>query len=254
MLMDLIEKHSLKNHKKLKKLTAPLQEMLGISFFSYYIIDEKGGFSFLSNYAAQAEFYYANHLYASNPYLVHPRLLRSGCTLAKAVTPPEFYEISSRKFYVGNLFMIQKRNGDRLEGYLFGDTEEHTLLNGRYLKNLPLLNRFSGHFKRESSEWITRIERENYNLKEAKGASFLEGADGCDLRSEDPAQMQFLKKISPLSHREEQCIECYQMGHSAQSTAALLGLSQRTVEHYFDNIKIKLGLSSKRDLLGYFLP
>lgn len=254
MLTDLIEKHSLRNHEKLKRLSAPLQVALGISIFSFYSIDERGGFCFLSNNAAHAEFYYENHLYASNPYLVHPHLLRSGCILDKAVTVPDFYEISLRKFYVGNLFLIQKRDGDRLEGYIFGDSEENTRLNERYLKNLPLLQRFAAHFKRETHRWTSRIEREDYNLKEAKGSSFFEKFQGCQLLAEDPVHRQFLKKISPLSHREEQCLEYYQRGHSAQSTAASLGLSQRTVEHYFDNIKNKLGLSSKRDLLGYFLP
>lgn len=248
--MDLIEKHSLRKQEKLKKLSAPLQELLGISNFSYYSIDAQGQFCFLSNNAAQAEFYYANHLYACNPYLIHPHLLRSGCILAKAVTVPDLYEISLRKFYVGNLFMVQKRNGQRVEGFLFGDSEENTKLNERYLKNLPLLNRFSVYFKKETSDWIASIEREAYNLKEAKGASFFEGTPDCSLQSEDPVQSQFLKKISRLSKREEQCLECYQNGHSAQSTAALLGLSQRTVEHYFESIKNKWGLASKRDLLG----
>lgn len=251
MLSNLIEKHSLKNHKKLKNLTSPLQDLLGISTFSYYSIDEAGRYCFLSNNAAQAEFYYANHLYASNPYLVHPHLLRSGYILDKAVTDQELYEISLREFYVGNLFMIQKRNGDRLEGFIFGDSEEITSLNERYLKNLPLLNRFAAHFKKESSDWISRIEREDYNLKEAKGASFFEASENCLLREKNRAELHFLKKISGLTYREEQCLECYQTGHSAQSTAALLGLSQRTVEHYFESIKQKLGASSKRDLLEW---
>lgn len=250
MLLDLIEKHTLKNHQKLKKLTAPLQEQLGISIFSYYSIDDQGQFCFLSNNAAQAEFYYANQLYAYNPYLVHPHLLRTGCILAKSVVDPEYYEISRRKFYVGNLFMVQKRNGNRVEGCLFGDSEENTSLNERYLKNLPLLNRFSAYFKKESKDWIGTIERQGYNLNEAKGAAFKEGSSDCLLQAEDPISSQFLKKISGLSRREEQCLESYRNGHSAQSTAALLGLSQRTVEHYFESIKSKLDLASKRDLLG----
>jgi DNA-binding CsgD family transcriptional regulator len=249
MLMNLIERHSLRHHKKLKKLSAPLDEMLGISNFSYYSIDDDGKFCFLSNNPAQAEFYYANRLYSSNPYLVHPQLLRSGCILEKAVVSPELFEISLRKFYVGNLFMVQKRDGNRVEGYLFGDSEENTQLNERYLRNLPLLNRFSAYFKRELAEWIAKIEREDYNLKEAIGTSFLEGKSTCLLSSHEDSSLGFLKRISGLSNREEQCLECYQNGHSAQSTAALLGLSQRTVEHYFENMKRKLGVSSKRDLL-----
>ena len=37
----------------------------------------------------------------------------------------------------------------------------------------------------------------------------------------------------------------YLEGRSAQSTAAILGLSRRTVEHYFENIKVKLNCRSK---------
>lgn len=55
-----------------------------------------------------------------------------------------------------------------------------------------------------------------------------------------------------LSLREKQCLHYFLNGKTAKETAILLGLSHRTIEEYFNNIKKKLGCQYKRDLLGYF--
>jgi DNA-binding CsgD family transcriptional regulator len=67
----------------------------------------------------------------------------------------------------------------------------------------------------------------------------------------DAKRKLFLKTTMAISPQEEKCLELYQQGHSAQSTAAILGLSLRTVESYFENIKYKLQCNSKRDLLQW---
>ena len=69
------------------------------------------------------------------------------------------------------------------------------------------------------------------------------------LLNKDLKTQQFLKKIFPLTVREHQCLDLFKQGRSVQATAAILDLSQRTVEHYFENIKEKLGCQSKMELL-----
>ncbi len=50
--------------------------------------------------------------------------------------------------------------------------------------------------------------------------------------------------------REAQCAKFIMHGRTLKQTAALLELSKRTVEFYFNNIKIKLGLTKKSDVVG----
>jgi DNA-binding CsgD family transcriptional regulator len=52
-----------------------------------------------------------------------------------------------------------------------------------------------------------------------------------------------------LSTRENQCARLLMQGYSAKMIAETLRLSYRTVEHYIDNIKDKLGVSTKQELI-----
>ncbi len=52
-----------------------------------------------------------------------------------------------------------------------------------------------------------------------------------------------------LSEREAECIYCLQHNHTIKSTAILLNLSARTVEFYLKNIKTKMQLRTKSEVL-----
>lgn len=56
--------------------------------------------------------------------------------------------------------------------------------------------------------------------------------------------------LSDLTRRELQCLQLSLRGQSARQAAAELGISQRTVEEYLNNAKKKLGVSSKREMIG----
>lgn len=247
-LNDLVKRYTIKHDRLIKNICAPLKDWLGISIFTYYTIEEDGRFSILSNCPEQLDFFYEEKLYLANPYLKHPHLFRSGHAFIQATPDPIYLEQSQQRFQVGNLFLTLKRNSNCVEGFLFGSKEIGLKSNENYLNELDLLNKFSSHFKREAKALIEQIKKDCYNLEKAKGRAFLEKDASISLSSNDPEILQFLKVISPLSSREYECLELYKQGHSAQTTATVLGLSQRTIEHYFENIKNKLGCVSKREL------
>jgi DNA-binding CsgD family transcriptional regulator len=58
------------------------------------------------------------------------------------------------------------------------------------------------------------------------------------------------KKAEKLSSRERQCLKLLIDEKSAKEIAVLLGLSRRTIEFYFENIKDKLSCWSKQELLA----
>ena len=57
-----------------------------------------------------------------------------------------------------------------------------------------------------------------------------------------------------LSQREMECLFYTLSGRSAKETAAILGLSIRTIEHYLENLKLKLDCSSKTQLRHKLVP
>ena len=56
-----------------------------------------------------------------------------------------------------------------------------------------------------------------------------------------------------LSLRETQCLDRLALGKTAKEIAADIGLSHRTVEHYLENIRHKLGVENKHQLFLKFL-
>jgi len=52
-----------------------------------------------------------------------------------------------------------------------------------------------------------------------------------------------------LTEREAECVFCMQNNHTIRSAAILLNLSARTVEFYLKNIKTKLNIRTKTELL-----
>lgn len=58
---------------------------------------------------------------------------------------------------------------------------------------------------------------------------------------------------SYLSKRENDCLYHYSRGKTTREIAVILNLSKRTVEHYLENIKNKLGVTTKSELIDKIL-
>lgn len=56
------------------------------------------------------------------------------------------------------------------------------------------------------------------------------------------------KNLLLLSKREKECLVLFKQGYTYQSIGVHLGLSVRTVEHYIDSVKNKLGLETRSEL------
>lgn len=167
-----------------------------------------------------------------------------------ATTPDPDYQktidLSRQKFNMTNTFLLVQKQNESCEGFLFGNNTK-AIKQTNYLENIFLLKKFTQYFKSEAAYILNKIESEKFNLIEAKGESFFKRSLSIPL-SYDPSTEKFLHSINPLSKREQKCLNLYLQGRSAQSSAAILNLSKRTVEHYFENIMVKLGCSCKSEL------
>jgi len=245
--------YTIKFDSKIKKICSPLENHLGISIFTYYKINKIGEFTTLSNFTEQLDFYYQEGLYLTNPYLVSPTLVKSGCVLTATTQDLEYQksiDLSRQRFNMTNTFLIVQQNQDSYEGCLFGNNK-NVLKEVNYLENIFLLKKFIKYFKNEAHPILEKIASEKFNLIEAKGENFFNRSPLLPLSCTSSTE-QFLKAINPLSKREQECLNLYLQGRSAQATAAALNLSQRTIEHYFENIMQKLGCTAKSELYERF--
>lgn len=242
---ELVHKYILCQGSAIRKICRPLRDGLGIPHFSYFRIEENGCFGNLTNCLEEMDFHYSQGLHLKYPYLVHPALLRSGCVLTTVGGSPNDSNILFERFGIYHALIIFKHFRDILEAFAFvpDGKDPHTQL--LLYSKLDMMETFCLYFKREAKALITRMMKEGYDLKEARGEEFFKVTPSLPLSNRDPHILSFLKTVSPLSYRERHCLQLFKQGHSAQATAVLLGLSQRTVEHYLDSVKDKLGCSSK---------
>jgi DNA-binding CsgD family transcriptional regulator len=118
------------------------------------------------------------------------------------------------------------------------------------LTNLELIHKFNKYFLHETEADIQRMMAQDFNLKKNKGNLFTEDDKNNPLFRSNQNVNSFFQSISRLTPREEECLQLFQQGYSAQASAAILGISRRTVEHHINHIKEKYKCYSKWELLN----
>jgi DNA-binding CsgD family transcriptional regulator len=250
-LDDYFSQCAVKHENKIKTICAPLRDYLGIPVFTYFYIDQNGSFVNFSQLAEDIEILYSEQLYLDDPHLIHPHLLRSGMLFIPNAFNPQFLQKICARNKIQHLLLILKRYDDHVEGFYFGTRADSTSNHANLFMRVDLLERFTRYFKREALYLIESVKNDGYNLQKEKGKVFAQNHTAA-LANQDPHAQKFLEAVGgSLSFREQQCLQLFKHGRSAQATAAILGLSQRTVESYFENIKNKTGCRTKADLLEW---
>lgn len=114
-----------------------------------------------------------------------------------------------------------------------------------YFNNLELLKRFTYEFKDQASGMLKQVFAQPISIPgHNKLISDLSPETNICL------PVNFEQQVK-LSRREYQILRAICMGHTAKKIAQLLDLSHRTVESYIANIKNKLGIQSKVELVKY---
>ena len=140
----------------------------------------------------------------------------------------------------------------------FTSTIPNLPLNSIFINNYPSLNSYSDYFLNEWEPNFSKMESHFINLAKDKGEQFYHPKSLMHKSGDKAQRMKFLKKIgliseydmcpSTLSKREKELIAHYLIGKSASQIGLSLGLSTRTIEHYINNIKFKLGCNTKQEL------
>ena len=252
-IKKIIEAHSIKHHNQLKKLCSPLSDLLGITIFSHFFIESDGKFGTLTNQPDFLDYYFKTDQHLINPYLSHPHLFRSGYDITPGATyHPDFMKLMEEKFSIHRMFIIAQQKGDRLECSLFANRDQNfTEFFSLLIPKISLLQTFVSYFRRGAKNLMHALYQDNFNLKEEKRDEFFEPKQNLPLLNNNTTMNKFLKSISPLTFQEKRCLELFKQGNSSQSTAAILGISPRTVETHFEHIKEKLGCTSKWELLEW---
>lgn len=247
--IEMVNRYTGKYHSKIKSLTQPLKQHLGISSFSYTRTEKEGNYCSIGDCPEIQEYYHAEKLFMGNPYSSHPDLVQSGTLLF-----PDLHNLAYKKTLHEALkircgFIIVQNLGNAVECFYFDSFIKDQLNPCVFLTYLDMLYNFIKFFKREANWLINNIIQDGFNIKKIKGSLFFTN-NSCAPLIKNRNTKGFMQAILPLSQREAQCLELLRQGKTSQATGAILGISPRTVEYYFENLKNKFGCSSKFDLLN----
>lgn len=250
LISESIHRSIIKPQDTIKKLCSPLKDTLRIANFGYIRIYQNGRFGHLSNCPDIVEFFFEDKLHRSHPYWRNPDLFEAGVALVPLAVDDYLRKKSQSLFQTDQTCMILKKFENYSDFFIFGPEnlakqDCHILFN-----QLHLLEQFAQYFRRETTSLMNKSVELGVNMKNELKEQFEITDPNFPLCRTDLKKEVFLKQISPLTPREYACLKLFKTGHSAQATGAKLKISQRTVEHHFENIKEKLGCQSKWDLLN----
>jgi len=224
--------YELKTHHQLSErvspLLKPLVEVFGLDHISYFSVDAKGNSSCLCSSPSWMEFYLNEQLYLENPFLKHPDFVQDGVFLPKD----------------GASLVLISKSKDQTRGFSLSHARDPN----RLMNEIPLLKRAFVWFEKEARGSIERLGK--IDLVPLLGKRFSQSSVDLLGNEQRHALFEMMGIVDPkLSHRERVCLLLYVKGMSARAIGEQLGLSMRTVEYYLENIKGKMGIFSRAELV-----
>jgi DNA-binding CsgD family transcriptional regulator len=237
-------------------------EYLNINYFTHVVVDNNNQFSGIGNNPAFSEHYIKNEYYNADIHLAKVKDLGRYVFWDALDCHNKTNKMKEEaiQFGVDHSFTIIDEDGSNKNYYHFASNLIGKSINQEYIRNLDLLKRFIQHFKskvRQSKDLLQAYQLKfgiaenapgftttstlaNANLEDKRSLFLLNTESGCLL----PESIRQL-----LSARETQSLQYYVQGKTAKEISQLLGLSTRTVENYIYNIKEKLHVSTKAELI-----
>jgi DNA-binding CsgD family transcriptional regulator len=249
---------TLTKSQKISKILEPLRLLSGIDGLLYYTITSKGLFTFMGTHPSWMEEYYHEQYYLHNPFLCHPSTVSEGLHFPNTVRDEQYLEmlhLRRKKINADHAMMMITKNSAEMEGFCFFTKTENMQIYNFYMNELPLLRSFVEYFKREMSSEIIAQKKSSVNLATMKKELFFPNESKSIVTA--PRRQAFFKAIGKdvewlgslkLTGREREILRLLKFGKTAQEIADTLFISRRTVEKYFETVKLKLHCDRRSEI------
>lgn len=252
---EVVQNYIVKHSDKVQKTTKPLRDHFGIGYFTYHRIDANGNYSVLVDRPDFAEYYVEEQLYKEDAFQGLPDMFQPG--LCAVQNHMSMRPIKSLLQLDTGVMLIQKSQTD-VTFYGFIANEKRSALTAIALNYPELLTSFAAHFTKELECELNEISRNKTSLFHLHGKDTLVKKPICSKINnsaifsfcDDLGMRREVMMAQKLSKRERECLLLLLNGKSAKETAAILGITRRTVESYFECIKNKLLCWNKQELFG----
>jgi LuxR family transcriptional regulator len=239
-------------------LLEPLKRV-GIQYLTFMRNYKNGQQIYLSNIPGWVEDYYQYGLYRqfiSTP----PNDEQARTIIWPKDKPLMVFDLAKQRYNSDHGITLTKPRRNYCDYYFFSTSIDNPAIINFYVNYPDILEQFVAYFEDRAESLIKKAEQ---NLVILPRTTHLESAEKDPIATIDPKNIlniiqemrlrkyRLKKEIyqgAKLSGQEIKCILNYLEFKTAEETACNMGVSKRTVESYFVNIKDKLGCHTKEDI------
>lgn len=240
---------------QLLQICKPLFEKLNMRFFSHIRNFRNGSFTSLMTDVDVTEFYI--NQYKINFSSGKGFSLPAGYYVAEHIANKSSAEGRSaicQQFNLANFFYIVESRAEYDDMFAFATAPDNTTIINSYLNEIAIFNHFLLYYKDQAKYLLQQADRIIYSADYFFEESSLVNRNNY---SDEICKEMPLKKIPVhgnlgeviISRRELECWKYIIQNYSFKEIGRLLGLSNRTVETYVNNLKSKLGCDTARSLV-----
>lgn len=206
----------------------------------------------------------ATKLLENAPNSLQSTINRPYCLL-RNLLPPKMMKIFSKRFHLNNGFVLTESFADYYEAFWFDSHVSEDLTNF-YVSHFDALEKFIIYFREAADDLIKDNEKDKIIIpkNDEEYQKFLEKLAEEKLSDQEKLQMLHtnieLRKY-PLHHKNKKiyltaqeliCLQHLAGSNSYKEIGNILNISHRTVETHLQNVKDKLGVSMKKQVLDIF--
>lgn len=234
---------------KVRKLTQNFCESLDITVFGYVRIYNNGTVSWLTTDPEQDCFLIESESLNQDPNLDTKPALHEGCYLDLNNREFEgsdiFYKERAKKFSIDHTMVVVRHQKNFVETCCFSGLTSKRSLIQLFMNKQPLFHAYMSHFTSQLDGHLLDYLKQTISLSEFKDSY---GVSTTPFIDEPILGACGWSNLAHLSSREKQCLMLLKTGLTHAAIGLELSLSPRTVEHYLESVKNKLGITSRSEL------
>jgi DNA-binding CsgD family transcriptional regulator len=240
---------------KIRQLSNDFCKPLGITTFGYVRVYHNGYISWLTSNPDQDRFLVESGALKEDPLINTPESLKEGSYLwfndRQFPGCETFYHDRSRLFQMDHGMVIVRHKENYLETCCFSGLIAKLPLYNLFMNERAFFSTFMEHFTKQLNGRLLTILDQGVQIADIKNVSGKTSIkENLSLSINRPSLVTACgwQNLLKLSKREKECLVLLKLGYTYQAIGTQLMLAERTVEHYIDSVKNKLGLETRSEL------
>lgn len=238
----------------LLEIMSPLLLPFKITFFRYLRLYKDGARIDLCTNST-----WTNHFYNNNFYKVAwwdrsfptSNIIERTLWDEKCLTNDNIVGIHARTvFDIIHGFSIIKPNKDYCEIYDFATTSNNVVINDVYINCPEYFESAILYFNNQADSLILEAEKHKIFLPLQNAIDFTPAIDCSVISKMQKIYIDAKHNGAYLTRKEFDCLSFWVSGKTAKQIGLILDISHRTVETHFENIKGKLNINNKNQLVS----